>query len=88
MPGYKVVKQEMEFHDIYVRGDWASAWATERQTVQPPGGKPPIESYGKMALGAASRGERRVAGQTGDVECSSETLRIFQGTREIRRASG
>jgi len=50
MPGYKVVKQEMEFHDIYVCGDWASEWATERQTVQPPEGKPPIESHGKMAL--------------------------------------
>ena len=50
MPGYKVVKQEMEFHDIYVRGDWASEWATEHQVVQPPADKPSIESYGKMAL--------------------------------------
>ena len=50
MPGYKVVKQEMEFHDIYVCGDWASEWATEHQVVQPPEGKPPNESYGKMAL--------------------------------------
>lgn len=24
MPGYKVTKQEMEFHDIRVSGDWAS----------------------------------------------------------------
>src|SRR5260370_18955303 len=24
MPGYKVMKQEMEFHDIHVCGDWAS----------------------------------------------------------------
>ena len=50
MPGYKVVKQEMEFHDIRVCGEWASEWATEHQVVQPPDGKPVIESYGKMAL--------------------------------------
>ena len=50
MPGYKVMKQEMEFHDIHAWGDWASEWATEHQVVQPPEGKPPVESYGKMAL--------------------------------------
>src|SRR5260370_4460332 len=50
MPGYKVTKQEMEFHDIQACGDWASEWATEHQEVQPPEGKPLIESYGKMAL--------------------------------------
>jgi uncharacterized protein (TIGR02246 family) len=50
MPGYKVIKQEMEFHDIHVSGNWASEWATEHQVVQPPDGKPPIETYGKMAL--------------------------------------
>ncbi len=50
MPGYKVTKQEMEFHDIRVCGDWASEWATEHQVVQPPDGKPAIDSYGKMAL--------------------------------------
>jgi uncharacterized protein (TIGR02246 family) len=50
MPGYKVMKQEMEFHDIQVCGDWASEWATEHQVVQPPDGKPVIEGYGKMAL--------------------------------------
>jgi uncharacterized protein (TIGR02246 family) len=50
MPGYKVMKQEMEFHDIHVCGEWASEWATEHQVVQPPDGKSVIESYGKMAL--------------------------------------
>jgi uncharacterized protein (TIGR02246 family) len=50
MPGYKVMKQEMEFHDIHVCGDWASEWATEYQEVQPPGGKELINTYGKMAL--------------------------------------
>jgi uncharacterized protein (TIGR02246 family) len=50
MPGYKVTKQEMEFHDIHVCRDWASEWATEHQVVQPPDGKPPIENFGKMAL--------------------------------------
>jgi uncharacterized protein (TIGR02246 family) len=50
MPGYKVTKQEMAFHDIHVCGGWAWEWATERQVVQPPDGKPPIENFGKMAL--------------------------------------
>ena len=50
MPGYKVMKQEMEFHDVHVCGEWASEWATEHQVVQPPDGKPVIDSYGKMAL--------------------------------------
>ncbi|MBI2681334.1 MAG: nuclear transport factor 2 family protein [Candidatus Solibacter usitatus] len=50
MPGYQVIKQEMEFHDIHVSGNWASEWVTEHQVVQPPDGRPPIETYGKMAL--------------------------------------
>jgi uncharacterized protein (TIGR02246 family) len=50
MPGYKVVKEEMEFHNIQISGDWASEWATEHQVVQPPDGKPLIDSRGKMAL--------------------------------------
>jgi ketosteroid isomerase-like protein len=49
-PGYKVMKQDMEFHDIHVCGEWTSEWATEHQVVQPPDGMPVIESYGKMAL--------------------------------------
>jgi uncharacterized protein (TIGR02246 family) len=50
MPGYKVVKEEIDFHDIQTSGDWASEWATEHQVVQPPDGKPVIDSRGKMAL--------------------------------------
>jgi len=50
MPGYKVVKEELNFHDIQISGDWASEWATEHQVVQPPDGKPVIDSRGKMAL--------------------------------------
>jgi uncharacterized protein (TIGR02246 family) len=50
MPGYKVTKQEMEFYDIHVCGEWASEWATVHQEVQPPEGKAPINTYGKMAL--------------------------------------
>jgi ketosteroid isomerase-like protein len=62
MPGYKVTKQEMEFHDIHACGEWASEWATEHQVVQPPDGKPPIEGYGKMALvlHRAANGEWKV----------------------------
>jgi uncharacterized protein (TIGR02246 family) len=50
MPGYKVVKEEIDFHDIQISGDWASEWANEHQVVQPPDGKPMIDSRGKMAL--------------------------------------
>jgi uncharacterized protein (TIGR02246 family) len=50
MPGYKVTKEEMEFHDTRVSGDWASEWALEHQVVQPPDGKESIETWGKMAL--------------------------------------
>lgn len=49
-PGYKVVKEEVDFHDIQISGDWASEWATEHQVVKPPDGKPVIDSRGKMAL--------------------------------------
>ena len=50
MQGYKVVKEEVEFHDIHISGDWASEWATEHQVVQPPGAEKMIESRGKMAI--------------------------------------
>jgi len=50
MPGYKVIKEEMDFHDLRISGDWASEWATEHQVVQPPDGKPVIDSRGRMAL--------------------------------------
>jgi uncharacterized protein (TIGR02246 family) len=50
MPGYKVVKEEIDFRDIQISGDWASEWAMEHQVVQPPDGKPVIDSRGKMAL--------------------------------------
>jgi ketosteroid isomerase-like protein len=50
MQGYKVVKEEIDFHDIQISGNWASEWANEHQVVQPPDGKPVIDSRGKMAL--------------------------------------
>jgi uncharacterized protein (TIGR02246 family) len=50
MPGYKVTKQENEFHDIQISGDWASEWGTTYQVVEPPDKKPVIESYGKILL--------------------------------------
>jgi len=50
MPGYKVVNEEIDFHDIQISGDWASEWGNEHQVVQPPDGKPVIDSRGKMAL--------------------------------------
>jgi ketosteroid isomerase-like protein len=51
MPSYKVMKQEMEFHDIHVCGDWASEWATEHQVVQPPDGKPVRCSLADISYG-------------------------------------
>jgi uncharacterized protein (TIGR02246 family) len=50
MPGYRVTKQENDFHDIQVSGEWASEWGTTHQVVQPPDGKPVIEIYGKILL--------------------------------------
>src|SRR5580692_12093683 len=62
MQGYKVVKEEIDFHDIQISGDWASEWANEHQVVQPPDGKPVIDSRGKMALvlHREANGERKV----------------------------
>ncbi|HKW61793.1 MAG TPA: nuclear transport factor 2 family protein [Candidatus Acidoferrum sp.] len=48
--GYKVTKEEMEFHDIQVCGDWATEWATEHQVAKAPEGKPDFDGYGKMAF--------------------------------------
>jgi uncharacterized protein (TIGR02246 family) len=50
MPGYRVTKQETEFHDINISGDWATEWGTTHQVVQPPDGKPVIETHGKILL--------------------------------------
>ena len=50
LKGYKVIKQEMDFHDLRVHGDWATEWATEHQVVQPPDGTSPIETYGKASF--------------------------------------
>jgi ketosteroid isomerase-like protein len=49
-PGYKVTKEEIEFHDIQVCGDWATEWATEHQVAKAPEGKRDFDGYGKMAL--------------------------------------
>jgi ketosteroid isomerase-like protein len=46
-PGSSVLKEEVEFHDIRISGDWASEWATEHQIAQ---GKLLMEGYGKIAL--------------------------------------
>ena len=50
LKGWKVLKQEQEFHDIQVSGNWASEWATTAQTVQPSDGKPSFTAKGKMLL--------------------------------------
>jgi len=50
MPGYRVVTQDNDFHDVQVSGDWASEWGITHQVVQPPEGKPPIDTWGKILL--------------------------------------
>jgi uncharacterized protein (TIGR02246 family) len=50
MPGYRVTRNDLEAQDIRIMGDWASEWATTHQVVQPPGGKPPIDTHGKILL--------------------------------------
>ena len=50
MVGHRVTKEELQFQDIQISGNWASEWANEDQTIQMPDGKPPVEGYGKIAL--------------------------------------
>jgi len=50
MPGYRVARQENDFHDAIISGEWASEWGTTTQVVQPPEGKAPIEIHGKILL--------------------------------------
>jgi uncharacterized protein (TIGR02246 family) len=47
-PGYRVVKETDEFHDIRISGDWASEWGTTHQVVQPPDGQRGVETRGKI----------------------------------------
>ena len=47
MPGYKIVREKIDFHDIQVSGDWASEWGLETQGLQPPN-QPVMEGYGKI----------------------------------------
>ncbi|HVT58620.1 MAG TPA: SgcJ/EcaC family oxidoreductase [Thermoanaerobaculia bacterium] len=50
MPGYRATKNDLDCRDIQVCGDWATEWCLTHQVVQPPDGKPPIETHGKMLL--------------------------------------
>jgi len=50
MLGYHVTAQENNIHDLQVSGDWASEWGTTHQVVQPPDGKPVIDTWGKILL--------------------------------------
>jgi len=50
MPGYKVTKEEIDFRDIRVSGDWAYEWGLEHQVAQPPDGKPGFDGRGKILL--------------------------------------
>ena len=47
MPGYRLVREKIDFRDIQVSGDWASEWGLETQGLQPPN-QPVMEGYGKI----------------------------------------
>jgi ketosteroid isomerase-like protein len=47
---YRVTKEEIEWRDMRIAGEWASEWGVVHQEVQPPGDKPMIEVYGRIAL--------------------------------------
>ncbi|HTB92533.1 MAG TPA: hypothetical protein VK728_06860 [Candidatus Sulfotelmatobacter sp.] len=61
MPGYKIVREKIDFHDIQVSGDWASEWGLETQGLQPPN-QPVMEGYGKIlfVLHKDARGEWKI----------------------------
>jgi ketosteroid isomerase-like protein len=50
LTGFKMLKAEIDFHDVRVCGEWATEWGTEHQVIQPPDGKPVIDHWGKIAL--------------------------------------
>ena len=61
MPGYKIVRERIDFHDIQVSGDWASEWGLETQGLQPPN-QPTMEGYGKLlfVLHKSPKGEWKI----------------------------
>ena len=50
LAGYHVTKEEIDWKDMRVSGEWASEWGIVHQEVMPPGDKPAIEVYGRIAL--------------------------------------
>jgi ketosteroid isomerase-like protein len=61
MPGYKIVREKIDFHDIQVSGDWASEWGLETQGLQPPN-QPTMVGYGKIlfVLHKDAKGEWKI----------------------------
>jgi ketosteroid isomerase-like protein len=62
MPGYKIVRERIDFRDIQVSGDWASEWGLETQGLQPPNNQPTMEGYGKIlfVLHKDAKGEWKI----------------------------
>jgi ketosteroid isomerase-like protein len=62
MPGYKIVREKIDFHDVQVSGDWASEWGLETQGLQPPNNQPAMEGYGKIlfVLHKDAKGEWKI----------------------------
>jgi len=50
LAGYHVTKEEIDWKDMRISGEWASEWGIVHQEVMPPGERPPIEVYGRIAL--------------------------------------
>jgi len=50
MPGCRVTKQEIDFHDIQVSGDWAPKWGLEHRVAEEPLGKPTFDGHAKTLL--------------------------------------
>jgi ketosteroid isomerase-like protein len=50
LAGYRVGAEDIKWKDMRVAGDWASEWGVVHQEAIPPGGKPAIEIYGRIAL--------------------------------------
>ena len=50
LAGYHVTREDIAWQDMRVAGQWASEWGIVHQEVQPPGEKPMIEIYGRIAM--------------------------------------
>ena len=74
MKGYKVVKEEMEFHDIHISGDWASEWADGTSSGAAARRGEDDRVARKDGDSATPGSKRRVEDRAGDVERGPEAV--------------